>query len=99
MIDNILSEVFLDDEKRVVVIDRLGMEEKYGKVECSQNIYFLDKDGRVIWRVSSDFDNEGNPFTGVTLIDGNSIEAYRWDGGCYSINKETGFATPKILLK
>jgi outer membrane protein assembly factor BamB len=99
MIENILSEVVFDDGKRVVVIDQLGMKEKYGNAECSQNLYLLDTNGNVIWRVSSNFDEDGNPFTNVNLNDDNNIEAYRWNGGLYSINKETGFATPRILLK
>ncbi|WP_248589700.1 hypothetical protein [Dickeya zeae] len=97
--DNILSEIFFDDGKRVVVIDQLEMKEKYGNAECSQNLYLLDKNGNILWRVSCDFDGDGNPFTNVNLNDDKNIEAYRWNGGLYSINKETGFATPKILLK
>ncbi len=52
----------------------------------------------MIWRVFSNYDDEGNPFTNIRLIC-NEVEAYRWDGGRYSIDKECGFATPKQLLK
>ncbi|MGP2449136.1 hypothetical protein [Pantoea stewartii] len=98
MNDNVLSEVLLDDGKKIVVINRLGMQDLYGKVECARNIYYLNGDGEMIWRVFSNYDDEGNPFTNIRLIC-NEIEAYRWDGGRYSIDKECGFATPKQFLK
>ncbi|MEQ4510341.1 MAG: hypothetical protein ABN480_07045 [Dickeya sp.] len=65
--DNILSEIFFDDGKRAVVIDQLGMKGMYGNAECSRNLYLLDKNGNVIWRVNSDFDGDGNVSTPVLV--------------------------------
>lgn len=99
MTDNVLSECYISDGKKIIIIDRLGMEGLYGKTECARNIYLLDMHGATIWQVSSDFDSEGNPFTNMTLHDDGSLTAYRWDGGNYIINDKTGFATPAVLMR
>ncbi|KAA3667048.1 hypothetical protein FEV48_13405 [Pectobacterium carotovorum subsp. carotovorum] len=99
MTDNILSRYNLPSGKKLVLLDRLGMENLYKRVEIARNIYFLDEQGETVWQVSSDFDSEGNPFTNMTLHRDGSITAYRWDGGNYILNAETGFATPLTLMK
>lgn len=97
--ENILKEVYLDDGGRVVILDRLGMENIYGKEECARNLYRLSKSEEPIWQVTSDFDSEGNPFTNITLNNDSSLVAYRWDGGAYTIDIESGFASPFLFLK
>ncbi|WP_213716194.1 hypothetical protein [Cedecea lapagei] len=99
MPDKILTEYYLTDNKRVVLIDRLGMGDLYGKEECARNIYLLSQDGTTIWQVSSDFDNEGNPFTNLALGDDCFLHAYRWDAGSYRIDLRTGRAIPDKLIK
>ncbi len=105
MTNNVLTEYYFSDGNKIILLDRLGMENLYGKIECARNIYLLDMYGATIWQVSSDFDFdfdfdfEGNPFTSLTLCDDGGIIAYRWDGGNYTINDKTGIATPVILMK
>ena len=99
MTNNVLTEYYFSDGNKIILLDRLGMENLYGKIECARNIYLLDMYGATIWQVSSDFDFEGNPFTSLTLCDDGRIIAYRWDGGNYTINDKTGIATPVILMK
>lgn len=82
----------------IVLIDRLGMEEKFGQLECARNIYFIDKNGEIMWQVTSDFDSDGGPFTNV-IDDLGELKAYRWDGGMYKIDLNTGFAMPTSLTK
>ena len=89
----IKQQVSLANGERVVLLDRLG---KYPKEEAARNVYRLNKDGDVLWRVRSQFDNEGNPFTRISNEQG-KLTAYRWDGGTYGIDKETGNATPLQL--
>lgn len=99
MADAIINELHFYDEGRIVVFDRLGMESTYGKIECARNVYLLGRNCELVWQVVSDFDSEGNPFTHITLNTSDSLIAYRWDGGVYIIDKESGFATPCSLLK
>ncbi|MEQ9899064.1 hypothetical protein ABRP59_05405 [Pectobacterium punjabense] len=99
MINDVLVEYDFPKGKKIVLLDRLGMENLYEKVEISRNIYLLDDQKETIWQVSSDFDGEGNPFTNMILHHDGSITAYRWDGGNYMINTETGFATPSTIMK
>jgi hypothetical protein len=82
----------------IVLIDRLGMQEKFGQLECARNIYLVDQNGAVMWQVNSDFDSDGGPFTNV-LDDLGELKAYRWDGGMYKIDLNTGFAIPILLTK
>lgn len=94
--DKVLSELHFSDEGCIVVFDRLGMENTYGKIECARNVYRLGKNCEYVWQVMSDFDSEGNPFTNMTLNTDGRLIAYRWDGGIYIIDKENGFATPPL---
>ncbi|GLW38810.1 hypothetical protein Pcaca04_27460 [Pectobacterium carotovorum subsp. carotovorum] len=99
MTDIILIKYNLSGGKEIVLFDRLGMKNLHKRVEIARNICLLDEQGEIVWQVSSDFDSEGNPFTNMTLHRDGSITAYRWDGGNYTINTETGFATPSMLMK
>lgn len=67
-------------------------------VDRARNLVLLDRDGSVVWTVRSDFDQSGDPFTNVTL-EGTAITAYRWDGGTYTIDADTGEATPRLLSR
>lgn len=58
-----------------------------------------DASAQVIWQVYSEYDSEGNPFTNISVDDLGNITAYRWDGGLYFINGNTGFAKPQKLIK
>ena len=74
------------------------MQARLGKVECARNIYLVGSAGEVIWRIHTDFDEEGVSFTGLTRESG-KVSAYRWDGGTYSVDMTSGFARPRILSR
>ena len=64
-----------------------------------RNVFKIDNEGNVIWQIFSNSDLEQDvSFQGIRM-DGNRLKGYRWNGGQYDINIETGFATPEILLK
>ncbi|BBP70405.1 hypothetical protein PHLH6_24090 [Pseudomonas sp. Seg1] len=88
-----VSELF-----SVVLLDRLGQEALYGSKECSSNIFLVDNVGNVVWQVSSDFDSDGGAFTHI-FVEGGQLKAYRWDGGSYNLDFQTGRAVPSQLLK
>lgn len=92
----ISSRVDLPDGGAVVLLDRLGKSGRYNKEELARNILRINIDGNIQWTVRSQFDVEGNPFTRLHFHEG-SLTAYRWDGGSYGIDVETGVATPLVL--
>jgi hypothetical protein len=92
----IKKEFHLKNGDRLVLIDRMAMEKTYGKLECARNIYLIGQAGDIIWQIHSNFDDEGAPFTNLS-VNNDMISAYRWDGGTYTIDAKTGFAVPAIL--
>lgn len=88
----------INSNLQLVLID--GLDSLFGKepVEVSRNIFLIDLNGNIIWRIHSKNDKFGDSFTNIYEKDGN-FKAYRWDGGQYGIDLETGLATPEILLK
>lgn len=82
----------------VVLLNRLGMESRYGLLECSKNIFLIDATGKIIWQVSSDFDVDGGPFTNL-LNENGKVKGYRWDGGLYQIDIRNGYAKPISLMR
>jgi hypothetical protein len=94
-LEGVKAKVELPDGGCVVLLDMLGKAGQYSKDQIAKNIFRLDEKGEVKWQVFSDFDSEGSPFTRIDLQNG--INAYRWDGGTYSVNIETGEATPLQL--
>lgn len=82
----------------IVLLDRLGMQRQFGVQECDRNIFLITADGQTVWRVTSDFDDDGGPFTNVMFDDGR-LTAYRWDGGLYEIDLIDGHASPLSLSK
>jgi hypothetical protein len=92
---DISSKIDLPNGSAIVLLDRLGKGDQYSKEELARNVFKIDADSRVEWQVRSQFDVEGNPFTRLHYANG--ITAYRWDGGSYSIDLDTGAATPLVL--
>ena len=92
---DISGMIDLPDGSAIVLLDRLGKGDQYSKEELARNVFKIDSHGHVEWRVHSQFDTEGNPFTRLHYADG--VTAYRWDGGSYSIDLDTGEATPLAL--
>ncbi|WP_155839268.1 hypothetical protein [Hyphomonas chukchiensis] len=93
---DIHSRVDLPKGEAVVLLDRLGKGDQYNKEDLARNVFRIDSKGHIMWRVSSAFDKLGDPFTRLYSEDG-TLTAYRWDGGSYVIDLETGSATPLRL--
>ncbi len=92
------KRIDLPDGLVVVLLDRLGMESVYGRLECSRNIFLVDAAGKIFWQVESNFDTDGGPFTNVLKDDG-QIKGYRWDGGMYRVDVRSGHADPISLMR
>jgi hypothetical protein len=97
-ISEISSRIDLPNGDSIVLLDRLGKGDRYSKEQLARNVLRIDRSNHIKWWVKSPFDAEGNPFTRLHYIDGN-VTAYRWDGGSYGIDMETGSATPLILQR
>lgn len=95
---DIKKVIDLSDGSKVLLLDRLGKKDEYTKEERARNVYRVKADGSIIWQVKSKFDSDGGPFTNIQYTDG-VLAAYRWDGGDYEIDIETGEATPKRFAK
>lgn len=93
-----LKVVVISELLRVALIDRLGQEEVYGRIECARNIFLIDTEDNVVWQVSSDFDYDGGAFTNITFTEGR-LQGFRWDGGMYDIDLKTGKAEPGLLMR
>lgn len=97
-IQDTMKKIDLDNGSSVVLLDRLGMEKIYGRLECARNVFMINAAGHIIWQVSSNFDDDSGPFTNI-VADGAVVTGYRWDGGIYSINIRDGAAVPVSLMK
>lgn len=86
----------LPDGNSIVLVDRLGKGGVYAHEELARNVYLVDAKGNVRWQVRTDFDAQGGPFTRLHR-NGDTITAYRWDGGTYSLDIKTGVAQPLLL--
>ncbi|HZF42279.1 MAG TPA: hypothetical protein VEZ48_02600 [Sphingomonadaceae bacterium] len=89
------SRIDLPNGSAIVLLDRLGKGDRYSNEELARNVFKIDAAGHVEWQVRSQFDAEGNPYTRLHYANG--VTAYRWDGGSYSIDLDTGSATPLVL--
>ncbi len=87
------QSINLDDGHVIVLVDRLSHSMSNNR---AQNVFRIDKTGTVVWTSHSRFDSEGQPFTRLHLESGR-LTAYRWDGGTYAVELDTGFATPLQL--
>lgn len=92
---DISSKIELPNGSSIVLLDLFGKKHSYSKEQLARHVYKLNADGQVEWQVHSEFDAAGNPFTQLHYLNG--VTAYRWDGGSYSVDLETGAATPLLL--
>lgn len=99
MVNKIISELCVNDGNKVILYDRLDKECFFSQEQCARNIYLVNVNSKIIWQIYSDYDFEGNPFTSIRADNAGDITAYRWDGGLYVIDKNTGFAKPHQLIK
>lgn len=96
---DMIEKSIVFDDKYLILVNGFNPVFKNEPIERVKNIFLIDSSGKVIWRVHSNFDSEQSGiFTNIYEKDG-KFKAYRWDGGQYGIDIETGFATPEILLK
>lgn len=82
----------------VVLLDRLAKENIYGSLECARNIFLVDRSKKIVWQIQTDFDANGGSFTNI-FADEDGVKGYRWDGGTYEINLESGKGVPVAMLK
>jgi len=61
-------------------------------LDANRNVFRLDKNGKMIWQVSSEHDDDvSGPFATIRY-ENEKLLASRWIGLLYDINLETGFA-------
>jgi hypothetical protein len=96
--ENIIKNLILPDGNRVLLTDTLAKQKALGAIECARNVYLIHSSEQPIWRVSSDSDHLGDPFTNIIYSDG-ELRAYRWDGVMYKIDMNSGEASPLYLAK
>jgi hypothetical protein len=95
---DVTKKIDLGDGSSVVLLDTLGKQDLYGRLECARNVFLIDAGGKVVWQIRTNFDAESGPFTNI-FPDGSEIKGYRWDGGTYVININDGEAMPGLLMK
>jgi hypothetical protein len=82
----------------LVLLDRLAKESIYGQLECARNIFLVDAASEIVWQIQTDFDADSGSFTNI-FLDENGFKGYRWDGGIYEINLQSGKAAPALLIR
>lgn len=92
---DVSCQIDLPGGDQIVLLERLGMRERFSKVERARNVFRIDAEARVKWQIRSEFDADGGPFTQLRLE--KELTAYRWDGATYKVDLNTGTATPLIL--
>jgi hypothetical protein len=97
VLKNVVKTLDLTGGGKIVLLDLLAATERE-PVERARNIAMLDPLGRIVWRVSSDFDASGDPFTNILFQEG-ALRGYRWDGGMYTIDIKSGKATPSLFIR
>ena len=94
-LDSVKAKIGLPDGGSIILLDMLAKADQFSKEEIARNVFRLDEKGDVKWQIHTKFDAKGVPFTFIEIE--NTLNAYRWDGGNYSVNLETGEATPMQL--
>jgi len=92
LITHPIEDTLFYEGKRIVLITFSN------KNEDEKNIYHLDEDNNIIWRVWSSLKLEGGFFTKVWEQDG-ALLCSNYDGFIRQIDVETGEATPQKYLK
>jgi hypothetical protein len=97
-VTDIEKKIELPGGVTLVLQDRLAKENIYGQLECARNIFLMDANSKIVWQIQTDFDSDGGSFTNI-FADDSGIKGYRWDGGVYEIDLESGKGAPLILQK
>lgn len=97
-LDEISKRINLSNGVSIIMVDRLGKEKNFSSLECAKNIFAIDQEFNVIWQIYTDFDSSSGPFTNI-FLDGDILKGYRWDGGIYNIDLNSGIGTPASLAR
>ena len=97
MIDKISSEINLPNGTRLILFDTLGTDIREN-IYKNSNIILINQQNNIVWRIHSNDENDGGPFTSIYKKNG-SLYAYRWNGIEYTISMTDGLAIPNSLLK
>jgi hypothetical protein len=90
----------IDDNSMVVIIKWNAKIFDNDELEALRNIFLVDKEGNVIWRVSSKDDDA--PFVGHFIsinYKDNILTAFRWGGFKCNIDIKTGIVTDTTFVK
>ncbi|MDR1284749.1 MAG: hypothetical protein LBJ88_00940 [Campylobacteraceae bacterium] len=92
----------IDDNSMVVTIKSDATIFNNDKFEVLRNVFLVDKEGNVIWRVTSKDDDTpyfGN-FVGTNYYkDSGRLTAYRRGGFLYDIDIKTGVVIKSVFMK
>lgn len=96
----VAMRIQLDDGTSVVLLDMLAVSSEVPQQDVENNIRRVTPDGHVIWQVSgTEPVYPRSPFTGMLLDENRNLIAYRWDGGQFKIDVDTGIAEPVNLAR
>jgi hypothetical protein len=90
----------IDDNSMVVVIKSDSKIFNNDELEILRNVFLVDKEGNVIWRVTSKEDDA--PFVGHFIsinYKDNILTAFRWGGFKCEIDIKTGIVTDTTFVK
>jgi hypothetical protein len=94
------KRIELGDGSAIVLLDMLGAPKTAPQADVEQNIYRIDRQGNIMWRIAAGAPvYPRDPFTGVGFDEKKRLMAYRFDGGQYQIDVETGVARPVQLAR
>jgi len=89
-IDSIDETISLDSGKKIIRLDYSG-EDSLSKEEHNFNVFCIDDDNNVIWRIESDSPEKRDSFVSIDL-EGDKLTADRFFGGEYKVEVSTGIA-------
>jgi hypothetical protein len=92
----------LEDESVLIIVDPNDKIFNNNELESMRNVFLIDKDGNIIWRIHSSDDNDVwmGPFIGINYHKENGrITAYRWGGFLCEVDVKTGRVTKTDFVK
>lgn len=88
----------LPNGEHIVLVNMLA---KAGSAdEVNRNVYKLNREGEVLWRIESDASGEElQPFTNISFDENGTLKAYCWNGAEYSVDLESGEINQSTLVR